>query len=282
MEEIGDLIGKGFGAWKANLNLCIPFLLSTFCSLVALLPILSALINIISQEMLESLPPEDWVPVLKDALPELAPFFLASFILLVLFGSFFFAGAIGMARVALETGRTSTGAMWSSGRKNLINLLLNALLIDLISAAGLLFLLPWALLSAAPSTSDTTAVGLLLAGVLLLILYALSVSLLMALSPYALVVDGLGPLQAIRASIAFFNKNRFDVFLLWLIVLALAMGLQMLSGWSGADPAKGWQPMAVAAGALNLLVVSPLSTLWWTRLYMSRTSKLKEEVRDPW
>jgi hypothetical protein len=281
MEEIGDLIGKGFGAWKSNLNLCIPFLLSAFFSLLALLPFLSALINVISLENLEALPPQEWMPILKEALPGLAPSFLASLFLLILFGSFFFAGAIGMARQGLETGKASTGMMWSWGRKNMVNLFLNTILIDLISAAGLLFLLPWAVLSAAHA-SDTTTVVLLLAGVLLLILYALSVSLLFALSPYALVVDGLGPLQALRASVAFFRQNKFDVILLWLIVLALAVGLQMLGGWSSADPAKSLQPLAAIAGALNIVVVSPLSTLWWTRLYLSRTFKLKEEVKSPW
>jgi hypothetical protein len=282
MEEIGDLIGEGFEAWKRNLNLCIPFLLSAVFSLLALLPFLFALIEVISQEKMESLTPQEWVPILMDALPRLAPSFLVSLLLLIIFGSFFFAGAIGMARLALQKGRASTGMIWLCGRRNMLNLFLATILIDLIMAAGLIFLLPWALISVGHSYSDTTAMGLLLAGVLLLMLYALSVSLLFALSPYALVVDGLGPLQAIKASSAFFWSNKFDVFLLWLIVLALALGLQMLGGWSSADSAKGWQPLAAVAGALNLLVLSPLSTLWWTRLYLSRTSKLKEEVKSPW
>jgi hypothetical protein len=281
MEEIGDLIGKGFGAWKGNLNLCIPFLLSAFFSLLALLPFLSALVEVISQKNLDSLPPQEWMPIFEEALPGLAPSLLASLFLLMLFGSFFFAGAIGMAGQALQTGRASTGTMWSCGRKNIVSLFLNTLLIDLIMAAGLLFLLPWALVSAA-HISDTTTMALLLAGVLLLILYALSVSLILALSPYALVVDGLGPLQALRDSAAFFRHNKFDVFLLWLIVLALAMGLQMLGGWSTADSAKSLQPLAAVAGALNIMVIAPLSTLWWTRLYLSRTFKLKEEVKSLW
>jgi hypothetical protein len=221
------------------------------------------------------------MPIFEEALPGLLPSLLISFLLLMLFGSFFFAGAIGMARQALQTGRASTGTMWSSGRRNIASLFLNTLLIDLIMAAGLIFLLPWVLVSAV-HIGDTTSMGLLLAGVLLLILYALSASLILALSPYALVVEGLGPLQALRASAAFFRQNKFDVFLLWLIVLALAMGLQMLGGWSSADPAKSLQPLSALAGALNIIVVSPLSTLWWTRLYLSRTFRLKEEAKSPW
>ena len=42
MEEIGELIGKGFGIWRSNLNLCIPFLLSIFLSMIISLPFLAA------------------------------------------------------------------------------------------------------------------------------------------------------------------------------------------------------------------------------------------------
>ena len=42
MEEIGELIGKGFGTWKSNLNLCLPFILSVFVSTLVALPVLVA------------------------------------------------------------------------------------------------------------------------------------------------------------------------------------------------------------------------------------------------
>ncbi len=42
MEEIGDLIGKGFAVWRNNLNLCIPFLLSSVLSLLIMIPFFAA------------------------------------------------------------------------------------------------------------------------------------------------------------------------------------------------------------------------------------------------
>ena len=42
MEEIGEMIGKGFSVWRSNLNLCIPFLLSIFVSMLILVPLLAA------------------------------------------------------------------------------------------------------------------------------------------------------------------------------------------------------------------------------------------------
>ena len=45
MEEIGDVIGKGFAVWRNNLNLCIPFLLSSVLSLLIMIPFLSSLFS---------------------------------------------------------------------------------------------------------------------------------------------------------------------------------------------------------------------------------------------
>ena len=43
MEEIGEMIGKGFGIWRRNLNLCIPFLLNFFVSMLVLVSFLIAI-----------------------------------------------------------------------------------------------------------------------------------------------------------------------------------------------------------------------------------------------
>ena len=43
MEDIGQLIGKGFGIWKRNLNLCIPYLLNVFASMLIVVAFLVAI-----------------------------------------------------------------------------------------------------------------------------------------------------------------------------------------------------------------------------------------------
>ena len=43
MEEIGEMIGKGFGIWRQNLNLCIPFLLNFFVSILVLVSFLAVI-----------------------------------------------------------------------------------------------------------------------------------------------------------------------------------------------------------------------------------------------
>ena len=44
MEEIGEMIGKGFGIWRQNLNLCIPFVLNFFVSILVLASFLAVVL----------------------------------------------------------------------------------------------------------------------------------------------------------------------------------------------------------------------------------------------
>jgi hypothetical protein len=131
--------------------------------------------------------------------------------------------------------------------------------------------------------ADSQAIGLVAAGLLLFILYALVLSVVLVTMPYALVVQELGPMQAVLASANFFRYNKFDVVILWLVIAALSLGLQMISGaFSTGEEVRGTSFSALS-GLVNLLVLAPLSNLWWTRLYMNRKGMLRvDEVKDPW
>ena len=208
--------------------------------------------------------------------------FLGMIVVLSLVEAFFMAGAIGMARQALDKGRADTGAMWSAGRRHFLNMFLYTIVAGLITMAGLVFLLP-GIVQISGGQSEPAALGILAAGLLIFILYAVVLSLALAAAPYALVLDGLGPLQAVRAGIDFFRDNKFDVLILWLVVAALSIALQMI-GSSISTGNNALYPMtSLVIGLANLLVLVPLSTLWWTRLYMNRKGILKnDEVKDPW
>lgn len=188
-----------------------------------------------------------------------------------------------MARQALEKGKSDTGAMWSAGKRHFFNMFLATLLMGLIILAGLIFLLPALAQGQMSLQADPQSMGLLAAGLLMLILYVLVLSVILVAVPYALVVDGLGPVQAILAAIRFFRYNKFDVVVLWLVVSALSMGLQMIGGAFSAGEGAGGDPLSLITGMVSLLVLAPLSNLWWTRLYMNRKGILiVDEVLDPW
>lgn len=300
MEEIGDLIGKGFGIWRSNLSLCLPFVLSFFVSVLVLIPVLVAFVltfqplarmdlNATTIENTEQM--QNLISQMQASLGNLAAgqivqlvlFFALLVVLMSLVSAFFTAGAIGMASRALDSGRTGLADMWSAGRENFWNMFLATILMGLMTIAGLAFLIPGMALLPRSLQPEPQAVGVLLVGVLLLILYALALSLLLAVTPYALVVERLGAVAAIKASISFFRYNKFDVSVLWLVVVAISIGLQMIGGSFSAGEQASYQPLSIITGLINVLILAPLSNLWWTRLYMNRKGLLKvDDVRDPW
>ncbi len=287
MEDVGDLIGKGFKAWKSNLNLCIPFVLNLLFSVLAVVPMVAALLAVLGSsgdlQSLESATPEELLSRVEGSLIALAATFVLVVLAIALIGAFFTSGAIGMAKEALDTGKSTTGAMWSAGRKHFWNMFIATLLMGIIVVAGTAFLLPGVIYLLPSFDPSPETIGLLVAGIMLLIIYALLVSLLLAVAPYALVVDSIGAVDAIKASIGFFRNNKFDVLVLWLVVVAISTGLQMIGSSFSTGDTVTFQPLSIVTGLVNLLVLAPLSTMWWTRLYMSRTGKLKEiEVKDTW
>jgi len=299
MESINELIGRGFSLWRDNLNLCIPHLLGFFFSLMALFAGLMAVIfsgllpleelnetalqemqyveDMEEMQMLWGQMGEHLAGMEGSEILQIASAILAVFVLIALVEAFFAAGAIGMARQALEKGRSSTSAMWSAGRRHFLGMFLAELLMTFIILMGILLLLP--LLGSGLEKLGLLAVAL----ALIAIFYALALTIILSTMPYALVLEDLSPLRALRASIDFFRYNKFDVGVLWLVVLALSLGLQMVSGAiSSGQPGQG-QPLSVITGMISLLVLAPLSNLWWTRLYMSRKGMLKQdEKEDPW
>jgi hypothetical protein len=291
MEDVGALIGKGFEIWKRNLNLCIPFLLNVVFSMLALLPLAAAFLAVLGfsndlsllESTLESAEPEELLSMLGGDIFVLVAAFLLVILIISLISAFFTAGAIGMAKEALETGKSTTAAMWSTGKRHFWNMFVASVIMGIIVVAGMAFLLP-GIIYLLPSFDPTPeTVALLVAGIMLLIIYALIISLLLALVPYALVVDSLGAVDAIKASIGFFKYNKFDVFILWLVIVAISIGLQMVGSSVSAGEAVTYQPLSILTGFVNLFIFAPLSTLWWTRLYMSRTGKFKGDgVTNPW
>lgn len=306
MEEIGQLIGKGFGIWKRNLNLCIPYIFSIFASIlvviaffiaifVAAIPLISSdpttFQNIedledaqAAEELFDQMQTQlaglDWQALLPVLLLS-----LGMILALSLVSSYFNAGAIGMARQALEEGRSTISSLWPAGRRHFWNMFLLTILMGLISLAGTIFLLPGMgqLAEALSGNPDSLeGLGMILAGFLLFILYALVLSVILAPAPYALVLEGLGPVAALKAGIEFFRYNKFDVLILWLVVVALSLVLQMIGSSFSTGESAAFQPLSAITTLASLLVLAPLANLWWTRLYMNRKGTLKEEVKDPW
>jgi flagellar biosynthesis protein FliQ len=214
---------------------------------------------------------------------KVALLFILMFILISMVNAFFTAGAIGMAGQALEKGKPDNGIMWSAGKKHFWNMFQASVLMGFIMVTGLVFVLPAIALQPKFLQAEPQPMSLLLMGVLLLRLYVLALSMILATAPYALVVKNLGPMQAILASIDFFRYNKFDVLVLWLVVVAISISMQMIFGLFSSENGIENQTLTVVTGLVNILVLAPLTNLWWTRLYMDRKGILKvDEVKDIW
>jgi hypothetical protein len=284
-EDIGTLIGKGFETWKRNLNLAVPFvlmivaimLLAVAMAAILLYPLITASPDILSTAG-DVEDPEQLMELLSSMtnVGLMAAIVLIGILAMFLAGSFFTAGAIGMAKEATETGRTTLKDMWASGKRNYLSLFLAEVLMMIIVIAGLVVLsLPFISDLAAGVESGDPEFGPLVLWIILTIVYSLLISVALAMVPYALVVEGLGPVGAIKSGIGFFWSNKMDVFLIWLVVLAVSMAIQFVGvPFSGSETASAI--FSMVSGVASVLVISPLTTVWWTRLYMTRAGKISE------
>ncbi|WP_255335324.1 DUF975 family protein [Methanosarcina sp. KYL-1] len=201
--------------------------------------------------------------------------FIAFFLLIAFLQAFFTAGAIGMAKRAAETGDTVLSEMVGAGSKNAIKLFLASLLIGLMVLAGIIFVVPGALavgdLGALIENPEVPVqgLGLLAIGTLIWGVYIMVINIGLSLAPYALVIDELDPLEAISTGFRFFMENKLDVFFIWVISIALTFVNSLVSELLGSVS----DFVVLLTVLFPLLVLQPLTTVWWTRLYLSRKEK---------
>jgi len=284
VEELGSILGKGFETWKDNLSICLPFVLSSvLTSIVAIIimggAILAAIPSLPSLIPLLTTPGE----ITPELIPQLMPQILQNIgiiivaviitvILVMLIGAFFIAGAIGMAKEATETGRTSISDMMDYGRRKFISLLFTDIIVGLITFAGVVFLIPGVLymLPNIPTTGylEQTpevilpALAIFGLGFMVMAIYALIVSLILALPRYAVVIDDLGAIEGVKKGFKFFMAHKLDVFLLWIVALVIGMVASFILG---NIPYIG----QVLSMAVSVIIIQPLVVIWWSRLYLS-------------
>ncbi len=283
VEDIGKILGNGFETYTKNLNLSIPFVISVV--ITGLLSVvmfvagffyifgssLSSLKNVTTPQQAISI----ILPLIIHHLFEIVMFIIIYFLIVSFIESFFLAGAIGMAQQATETGKTELSAMMEMGKRNVVNLYLAGILVGLLSLAGVVFIVPGAMrinIAQILSFTNTDAILLLIGGFLLWVIYLVILNLVLAVFTYALVIDALGPIDGILAGFRFFRMHKFDVFLLWLISGIIVIVLFIIEQVMGLIPVMNiiWPFINLL---ISLFVIPPLTTLWWVRLYMTRTDK---------
>lgn len=284
-EEFGTILNRGFNSWVRNLNICIPYVLNLFINLIlylfffGLMGLLLFTSNTGSIIDPATLSQEEIYTMMWEGLSEniaMSVFLVLVFFLFVMFiQSFFTAGAIGMAKKASETGDTVLSDMLISGSKNVFRLFLVFLLITLILLVGIIFIVPGALsvgnLSTLVENPEVSLNGMsaLFIGAILWSVYIIVMNLVLSLASYALVIDELGPLEALSAGFGFFMNNKLDVFFLWIISIGLALINSFVGEFAGSESIL----VTVVTSLVPIVVLQPLIVVLWTRLYLSRKGK---------
>jgi len=202
---------------------------------------------------------------------EIAAIVLVGFLVIMYFSSFFTSGAIGMARQATETGRTTFSTMMESGKKNALNLFLAEILFLLLVFAGIVFMVPGAM------NLDLNQLSiednyLLMIGFVLWIVYFLILSLALSAFSYVLVIESLGPVEGIVAGVNFFKKNASDVFLIILATIGVSFVFGIIDAIMSLNSILNTIWFFVSL-LISVCILSPVLMLWWVRLYMTRTDK---------
>ena len=286
VEETGSVIGKGFETWKQNLSICLPFVFSSVLTSVvgiiiiggAILAAIPSLVPLFTK--FDEITPDAISLVLPQILQSMGIIIIAiiaTIILCMLIDAFFWAGAIGMAKEATETGRANISHMIEYGKRKFISLFFTDVIIGLISLVGLVFLVPGILyilpklsvLSVLPPEEVITTFAVFGLGFLAMIAYTLIVSIIFALPRYSVVIDDVGAIRGVKNGFKVFRGNKVAVFLLWLITFVLFI----ISASFGAIEYIG----GLISTILFVIVIYPLTVIWWSRLYLSMVEPTEEK-----
>jgi hypothetical protein len=100
-----------------------------------------------------------------------------------------------------------------------------------------------------------SAFALLFLGLLIILIYMLIVSIMFALPPYVVVIGNLRAVEGVKKGFKFFMAHKLDVFLLWLVVLVIAMVASIVLS---NIPVIG----QLISMAVSVIVIQPLSVIW--------------------
>jgi len=278
--DFGETIKDGYKTWKNNLILCIPFILGAlFSAIVAGIilvitffslfwPLVKTVFSnpssIASSEFFSQL----YSIITSNLISIIAVIVIAAIIVGLIF-SFFYSGAIGMAKEALLTGKTNLSHMWDYGKKKYLSYFFASIVVGLIMLIGVLFLIPGILSISSEigssgfdfSSQNFNAYIPLITGILIMVLYVIIMSIIFALVGYAVVIDDLSAIEGVKKALRVFWHNKISVFVIWLIVLVISF----LFGLIGIIPIIG----GILSLIVTFLIVYPLTAIWWSKVYIT-------------
>ncbi len=253
VECLENILRKGFDLWEKNIYIAMPFIFNLIASLMLLIVFIGSLFIFLSipitldiQKIIDS------VSILPDSMTYvhaliISLFFIVFMLLNLLINAFFSAGAIGMAKEAIESiesidssashlddvikhGNKNFGNMIKYANKKVIDLFLANLIITafillilfifvgipLIVSIGLYYMSP----DAAPLFNMFLS-GVYDLGAMCVALLLITILILFTVTPYAIVISDVGALEGLKKGYGFFMDHKLAV-LLFLIFIHYA------------------------------------------------------------
>lgn len=304
-ENLENIIIKGFHTWTQNLNICIPLLTNYVVQFtVMFFAGIAAMLLFFSQYLsgMASMTEGELLDLMSGSIMEnptsiiiIAFLVLLVFLILLLFNAYFFAGTVGMSQNATARGDTSIEDMFNAGNSNFFNIFLASFLIMLMNIAGIIFMVPGAILTrnymeVMESTQFTSGILLLIIGIVMWVIYLLILNVVLAIALYSIVIEKIGAMDGIIRGYGFFMENKLSVFAMWLVIFtvstAVAVVFLFIGEVIGLIGSIGLNMMwSLGSQVLILVTIQPLMMIWWTRLYMVRTGKdihIDKLLTDDW
>jgi len=275
-KSIEDIVREGYDIWRRNMLIGLPFISSLLLEILT-----GAFALILTGIILASLN-----IFFNNVLIIIAFLFLSLCLVVILLNiikSFFIAGAVGMSKEAIETGRTSFGDMMKYGKRKFLELFIANMLIFALSLLGGIILIPSII--AFKLNMFNLALSLILVSSLLFGLYLICLNVVMILVPFSIVIRDIGGIDGLQDSYSVVMRNKLSVILLLFVSYGLTWAAEMLS--NAMFSFFGIIPILGAIISLGFLIfyalflagiITPIITIWWTLLYIDRTGIKLEGV----
>ncbi|MCG7850051.1 MAG: hypothetical protein MIO93_12870 [ANME-2 cluster archaeon] len=302
-ESLENIISKGFHVWSRNLNICIPlifnYIIQVAVMFAAALAGMLILFGTSSLDDIATMTDDELFEIMSTSIGENIPAFavlvILVFVILLLFQSYFFGGAVGMSQNATAKGDSSIADMFNAAGNNFFNVFMANFVMILVELAGIVFLVPGAVLvrnnmELIDSSQFAGGILLLLIGAIIWILYLLILDLLFSVVIYTIVIEHVSALDGITEGVKFFMDNKSGVFIMWIIIFVISAVVGIVFYITGNIIAiAGSESMNIAwsfgSQLILLVTLQPLIIVLWTRLYMVKTGKdiyIDELLIEPW
>jgi hypothetical protein len=289
-ETIEESLMNGFLSWRNNLVMGVPYFLSTVLTAILLVvavicvAMITAAASAFSQNMDGSA-----APIL--VLAALCTSSLAAGALLSALNAYLTAGAIGMSLEAALKGRTTLSDMTDYAGKRWFDIFkMNMLWAVLLIIPGIILLIPAVYAFYARAIPQGMALTFIATAAY--VTYAAGVLFMYAIASTAMIVDGAGVIQGIKSAYGFSSKNKIRISLMlfaymgtfslasyaWAVLTSPLGLLQLLSaGVYGIAQVS----MLLVFLLVSSFMVTPLYTIWLTRIYLAKGAKGPKTLHTP-